>query len=388
MNAGQGVDSAIRYHGLDLLRSLAMLMGIVFHAPQFYYIPEMADGFRDFGISTDMIPEMELWLQILVQWSHGWRMTVFFIISGFFALMVFRRKGAAHLVRDRILRLGLTLILFASLYDMLDGKFDGILMHIWFIYYLLIFSLIASLFWKMTSSSSPEDAASGSHKMLIGLLITFIPVRMVCDLLDGGTIGISVWYGDIKPGGFLYFAFCFLTGAALFAGRHVLDKLARKPVMLAIGAVALVSFAIAFTYVDGVFGHQRTPSGSVADAVIGSAFAAISALSWSLLLLAVTHALVTRGTALVRWLVELSYPVYLVHFLPVMLVGAVLIGKGYSQPIVVVGTVILTFMISVVTYYVLIKFTPLSWIVNGYDKSWLKLPSARKSARESARKSG
>ena len=71
-----------------------------------------------------------------------------------------------------------------------------------------------------------------------------------------------------------------------------------------------------------------------------------------------------------------------------MLVGAVLIGKGYSQPIVVVGTVILTFMISVVTYYVLIKFTPLSWIVNGYDKSWLKLPSARKSARESARKSG
>lgn len=48
-----------RYHGLDLLRSLAMLMGIVFHAPQFYYIPEMADGFRDFGISTDMIPEMD-----------------------------------------------------------------------------------------------------------------------------------------------------------------------------------------------------------------------------------------------------------------------------------------------------------------------------------------
>ena len=134
--------------------------------------------------------------------------------------------------------------------------------------------------------------------------------------------------------------------------------------------------------------HARDcPSGSVADAVIGSAFAAISALSWSLLLLAVTHALVTRGTALVRWLVELSYPVYLVHFLPVMLVGAVLIGKGYSQPIVVVGTVILTFMISVVTYYVLIKFTPLSWIVNGYDKSWLKLPSARKSARESVRKS-
>lgn len=47
------------------------------------------------------------------------------------------------------------------------------------------------------------------------------------------------------------------------------DKLSHKPVMLAIGAVALVSFAIAFTHVDGVFGHRRTPSASMADVVTG-----------------------------------------------------------------------------------------------------------------------
>ena len=220
-----------RYHGLDVLRSFAMLMGIVFHAPQFYYIPEMAYGFRDFGISTDMIPEMDFWLQILVQWSHSWRMTAFFIISGFLALMVFQRKGAA-----------------------------------------------------------------------------------------------------------------------LFTGRHSLDKLRRRPVMLAIGAVALASFAIAFIYVDGVFGHRRTASASMSDAVTGSAFAAVSALSWSFLLLGVTHALVRRSNALVRWLVELSYPVYLAHLLPVMVVSAMLIGKGYGQPAVIVGTVILTFLISVIIY--------------------------------------
>lgn len=102
-------------------------------------------------------------------------------------------------------------------------------------------------------------------------------------------------------------------------------------------------------------------------------------MSWSFLLLGVTHALVRRGNALVRWLVELSYPVYLAHLLPAMVVSAVLIGKGYGQPAVVVGTIILTFMISVIIYYLVIKFTPLSWIVNGYHKSWLKLPGAKKS---------
>lgn len=368
---------AERYHGLDLLRSLAMLMGIVFHAPQFYYIPEMADGFRDFGISTKMIPEMDYWLQILVQWSHSWRMTVFFIISGFFALMVFQRKGIAHLVRDRVTRLGLTLLLFATLYDMLDGRFDGQLMHIWFIYYLLIFTLIASLLWKVTSSPAGAGQTAPPGRLLTGLLIAFIPVKMVCDLLDGGTLGIAVSYGDIRPGGFLYFAFCFLTGAALFTRRQMLDRLASKPVMLAIGAVALISFAGAFTYVDGVFGHRRTPSASMADAVIGSAFAATSALSWSLFLLGITHAVVKRGNALVRWLVELSYPVYLVHLLPAMIVSAALIGMGYGQPAVVAGTVCATFIISVIVYYLLIKFTPLSWIINGYHKSWLMLPRSR-----------
>ena len=95
----------------------------------------------------------------------------------------------------------------------------------------------------------------------------------------------------------------------------------------------------------------------MADAVTGSAFAAVSALSWSFLLLGVTHALVKHSNALVRWLVELSYPVYLVHLLPVMIMSAMLIGKGYGQPAVVAGTVILTFMINVIIHYVLIKFT-------------------------------
>jgi hypothetical protein len=49
-----------------------MYFGIVFHDTIFYYIPEMADGFRDFDISTSMIPEIELWLQLLAKWLHNW----------------------------------------------------------------------------------------------------------------------------------------------------------------------------------------------------------------------------------------------------------------------------------------------------------------------------
>ena len=57
-----------------------------------------------------------------------------------------------------------------------------------------------------------------------------------------------------------------------------------------------------------------------------------------------------------------------------MVVRATLIGMGYGQPAIVAATVCATFIISVLVYYLLIKFTPLSWIINGYHKSWLKLP--------------
>ena len=47
-----------RFHGLDFLRAMAMLMGLVFHAPMLYYIPIMADGFQEFGVSSATIPSM------------------------------------------------------------------------------------------------------------------------------------------------------------------------------------------------------------------------------------------------------------------------------------------------------------------------------------------
>ena len=78
------------------------------------------------------------------------------------------------------------------------------------------------------------------------------------------------------------------------------------------------------------------------------------------LALGVTHALVKKSNAPVRRLVELSCPVYLLHLLPAMVISAMLIGASFGQLPVVAMTIILTFIISVIGYYVLIKFTPIS----------------------------
>ena len=91
----------------------------------------------------------------------------------------------------------------------------------------------------------------------------------------------------------------------------------------------------------------------------------------------VTTSTPSRNQSRVKWLVELSYPVYLAHLLPAMIISAILIGQGADQITVVLGTVCATFIISVIVYYVLIKFTPLNWFISGYQKSWLRLPRSR-----------
>lgn len=52
-------DEENRY-GLDLHRLLAILLGMGFHAPIIYYIPEMTDEFSGFGKNQNVIPEIEL----------------------------------------------------------------------------------------------------------------------------------------------------------------------------------------------------------------------------------------------------------------------------------------------------------------------------------------
>ena len=69
-----------------------------------------------------------------------------------------------------------------------------------------------------------------------------------------------------------------------------------------------------------------------------------------------------------------NVPADVLHDRSDLCIRAVSLGQGFGQPLVVLFTIITTFIISVMAYYVFIKFTPLSWIISGYRNSWLKLP--------------
>ena len=91
-----------RYHFLDGLRGGAMLLGLVLHGIlSFAGIP--------FWPAMDVRSEPEVILPIM-GWIHGFRMQLFFLVSGFFTAMMWKKRGGTALVKQRLLRIGIPLV--------------------------------------------------------------------------------------------------------------------------------------------------------------------------------------------------------------------------------------------------------------------------------------
>ena len=156
------MSSADRLHALDGLRAFALILGIFCHGAAGYIegFPEILWPMREPSSTT---------LAVVFFASHMFRMSLFFLIAGFFGRMLIERRGAAGFIRDRAKRIALPLVagvpvvlmLFAVLGGLgfllngtslaelqrlqerqLDAPVEGGTfpwMHLWFLYYLILF---------------------------------------------------------------------------------------------------------------------------------------------------------------------------------------------------------------------------------------------------------
>jgi len=93
--------SSSRRHDLDALRAFAMLLGIALHAAlSFAGGPWMVQDSRTSGM-----------FHLLFGAVHGFRMPLFFLLSGFFTAMLWRKRGLRALISHRFRRVFLPLLI-------------------------------------------------------------------------------------------------------------------------------------------------------------------------------------------------------------------------------------------------------------------------------------
>ena len=92
------MDKQERYHGLDFVRAVAMMLGVVIHTCCFFRDDIIglwpAGDYHGDPLNT-----------FTVKFIHFFRMQLFMLLAGFFAELVFQRKGMTHLMKDRIKRI-------------------------------------------------------------------------------------------------------------------------------------------------------------------------------------------------------------------------------------------------------------------------------------------
>ena len=102
--AGASSSALSRRHDLDALRAFAMLLGIVLHG-MMSFIP---------GIGVIWAVEdshASAWYGVLLSFIHGWRMPLFFLVSGFFTAMLWRKRGLRELISHRFKRIFIPMLL-------------------------------------------------------------------------------------------------------------------------------------------------------------------------------------------------------------------------------------------------------------------------------------
>ena len=101
---------------LDALRSFAMLLGIALHASlSFFAFPWPVHDTR----RSDLLP-------LFLVAVHGFRMPLFFLLSGYFTMLVYRRRGLGSLLRQRFTRIVLPLAVAVATIVPLDTALKGL----------------------------------------------------------------------------------------------------------------------------------------------------------------------------------------------------------------------------------------------------------------------
>lgn len=286
----------LRFHQLDFCRAVFMYCGLLFHCGLIY-----GSG-HSWRVVSD---ETVAWLGLLSNFLHHFRMEAFYLVSGFFYLLIMQKQRPGFM-QDRVYRalipmlfIGLTLniimnkLSYNHSFDwgidyILTGKWQA---HLWFLGNLIIYFLVAQKLSKFLLKLKPI-------KHLLGIFIALMMVALIGHFtavyFGFGTV-IFINFGYL----FYYFPY-FLMGVFAFHSKEAFFKLIELkflPLYLAIYASAQILTKVNLGLIPEFLAVVKQA------AHLPLMLAAFSLLCF----------IGQKQSSVVRFLSEASYTIYLLH---------------------------------------------------------------------------
>jgi len=247
-----------RLFHLDNLKIFLTILVILHHASIAY------GGQGDWSVKDPGVDEISpIFLTFFTAVNQSYFMSAFFLLAGYFTPRSLEKKGASPFLRDRLIRLGVPLLVYTTLIINLNRFILSVVMkgepfapridyspgHLWFLQALLIFAVLYVLYrtWADRTSSTPrfqyfQDRFPPDKALvlsIIALAILTFTVRVV--------FPIGVWVGGLQLAHFVHYIFSFYVGILAYRGDWF-NRLEREQARRW-GIVALVTMPLFFVVV-------------------------------------------------------------------------------------------------------------------------------------------
>lgn len=379
-----------RVHYMDNLRAFAMLLGVFFHAA-IAYGPMLHD------IWPVAEHDNAAWVDVIFFFTHTFRMPLFFIIAGFFVAMMINKNGVGSMIKNRFKRILLPFVIFLPLIfvsfalifgwaiENIENKSPmlGVIammaqmpdapkpplgtVHLWFLYHLIFFCGLTAIVVKFIRFDWATRLFNCPKLLiLIGPLLLTPPLMTQYAPFPAPEQFVpQLW-------SFSFFGVLFLFGYGLFKHETILDLL-RPYLPIFIGG-SILAYGVFYTLLPtGVsmqqaMEHSMQAPGLTIEQTFLALLQAIPAFFMSLFLLIVSKILFNKQSATGRKIANSSYWIYIIHLPLLWFIQFLLLDVDYPLIVEFLMSSVGTILIGYVSYILLVKHTPIGWLLNGKKK--------------------
>lgn len=384
-------DSTDRLHALDAVRGFALILGVFFHASVSFLPGDQAWMIMD----TQRSPAAGVTFFVL----HMFRMTTFFLIAGFFARLIYLRRGALGFARDRAMRIGRPFVIFLPIvfafivgasiwaaYTMYwpnmpeapaapNVPFAFPLTHLWFLYVLMIFYVIALAVRGLVALIDRNGALRRGGDVIVRLVggtvlapvVLAIPLFAAFALNPGWLMGTGIPTPDNSlipnPIAFTAYGVAFTFGWLLH--RQI-------PLMNRWKGLWPINFTIAILATLGammISGGWETPTFDPAQSqeqALGfAACYALASWSWALGFVGLSLQIFAGFSAWRRYVADASYWVYIMHLPLVIALQTAVSELPVFWLVKYLGVVAVSLAILFGTYHLFVRRSFIGALLNG-----------------------
>lgn len=381
----------LRIDYLDNLRAIAMLLGVYLHAALAYASPAQTIWLATDSQSSILV-DASIWL------IHLFRLSLFFLLAGYFAKLIIEQKGIQSFLLSRIVRIGVPFVIFypflwaamaaififAASYNKNPSGLMGLIletanntadgaagksrgsdatspgtMHLWFLYYLLGFVALTPVLSKLRWINFNWLFTKPACWLLLPLALVPAVLAARVPLPAPESFVPALW-----P--FAFYGIFYWLGWQLKSQESVLERLNRFLAHILLGSsILFIAYYLHMPRLELRTLESEYASRTLTQNLIDALLTACLSVSLTFGSLLLGRRFLQHRNTVLKIIADSSYWIYLIHLPIVLFLQTLLIPLAWP-PLLKLATVIIgTLLPCFATYFVFVRYTPLGWLLHG-----------------------